>query len=399
MAEYDEILSAAILEARSRIERRPKLPRLTVDQRSILDDRHRFKVVRAGRRWGKSTLALYTLVDAALKTKNGVFAWIFPIFAQGEKIGARALKEACPSWIFNQSRLRFTCPATGSVIHILSAEAPDSLRGMFLDGCVVDEAALIKQNVFSQVVLPALADHSGWCLFASTPRGVQNWFFAIAHQTGPDWCAWHFSTSDNPYLPAGTVDSLKAIMTEREFAEEILARFEENSGSVFHRIHDAATIESPDLPENHQGHQVVLAVDWGRQHDFTAITAMCVPCHRVVDWDHFNQIDYSIQRERLKVMWGKWNAELVWVESNFGFETTAKSKPPLINGLALAIERHEIDIPKEYVGELQSYEMTVSNTTGRATFSAPEGFYDDRVISLALAEKARQVTTGWGGLA
>jgi hypothetical protein len=69
------------------------------------------------------------------------------------------------------------------------------------------------------------------------------------------------------------------------------------------------------------------------------------------------------------------------------FQTTATSKPPLIESLALAFERREIAILPDAVqlAELQAYERTVSRLTGRSSYNAPEGYHDDTVMALALA--------------
>ena len=149
----------------------------------------------------------------------------------------------------------------------------------------------------------------------------------------------------------------------------------------------------------------MMGVDWGKQNDFTRIRILCRECHRVVDWDGFNQIDYVFQRERLRVLYDRWKPSPVLAESNSigepniemlqrdglpvsGFETTATTKPPLIESLALALERGEVQLPQEDADELESYEMKTNANTGRPTYSAPEGAHDDRVIADALTWKA-----------
>ena len=410
----DAILAGAFHEAQLRFSRRPTLPKLTPAQSDVLSHPARFKVICAGRRWGKSTTALVALVTAAASKRKGIYAWVFPIFQQGVRVGWQALKDACPTWEFNETQRRVRCPDTDSVIYILSAETPDTIRGISLDGVVIDEAAMIDEGVFYQVILPALGDREGWCIFASTPRGVTNWFFILFHRAREGWRSWRYTTSDNPMLPPGTVVEMQEVMTERDFREEVLAEFIEDSGTVFRRITDAATVERPDEPQLHQGHYKVMGVDWGRSHDFTVCTVLCVDCHKVVDWQRFNKIDFALQRERIKTLHAAWVCEHIFVESNsigrpnyealkyddlpvYAFETTAQSKPPLIQHLVLAIERHEIDIPKDYVSELQAYQSTVNANTGKPTFGAPEGMFDDRVISLALANRARRYATGMGG--
>jgi len=119
--------------------------------------------------------------------------------------------------------------------------------------------------------------------------------------------------------------------------------------------------------------------------------------------DRFNQIDYAFQVQRLKALADKWQPAAILTELNsigqpvfeqvqrlglpaVGFNTTAQSKPPLIENLALALEKSEwkfID-NKVWTAELEAYERTVSASTGRSSYSAPDGMNDDTVISRAL---------------
>jgi hypothetical protein len=141
-----------------------------------------------------------------------------------------------------------------------------------------------------------------------------------------------------------------------------------------------------------------------KRYDFTVLVVMDAQTRRVVDMDRFNKVDWVFQRERVKMMAAKWQAHQIVAESNsiggpniealqreglpvIAFETTASSKPPLIESLALAFEQGEIEILDDpvLVGELEAYERTVNAMTGRSRYSAPEGAHDDCVMSLALA--------------
>jgi hypothetical protein len=140
-----------------------------------------------------------------------------------------------------------------------------------------------------------------------------------------------------------------------------------------------------------------------------------------VYWDRFNQIDYTYQRERIKAALSAWgvrgilpernsigepNIELLaqeglqiyrGVDGKMGFNTTATTKPLLIQSLAAAFEYHGFMVPADYADELRSYQVE-SMASGRVTFGAPSGMHDDRVISLALAWWAMTNTSGDGGI-
>jgi len=157
-------------------------------------------------------------------------------------------------------------------------------------------------------------------------------------------------------------------------------------------------------PQEHPGHRIVFGVDWGKQNDYTAISAMCDDCKCEVEHDRFNQIDYEFQRGRLVTLAQYWRPSSIIAEANamgepiieqlerqglpmVHFQTTAQSKPPLIESMALAFERAEyqwIDDPV-WTAELEAYERKVSTQTGRSSYSAPEGMHDDTVMARALS--------------
>jgi len=170
-------------------------------------------------------------------------------------------------------------------------------------------------------------------------------------------------------------------------------------------------------PEEHAGHSLVAGVDWGKQNDFTAISVGCAGCRQEVVVDRFNQIDYSIQRGRLKAIYERWRPGLILAESNSmgapiieqlqaeglpvrGFATTASTKQPLIEALALCVERGIMQwLPNPvWRAELEAYSRIISQVTGRSVFSAPQGMSDDTVIARALMWMAAKDSDA-GGLA
>lgn len=70
-----------------------------------------------------------------------------------------------------------------------------------------------------------------------------------------------------------------------------------------------------------------------------------------------------------------------------GFNTTATSKPPLIENLVGVVERVEYQFLDEAIpkSEMESYEIKINPQTNRPTYSAPAGVHDDTVIARALA--------------
>jgi hypothetical protein len=160
-------------------------------------------------------------------------------------------------------------------------------------------------------------------------------------------------------------------------------------------------ILEPQEPQLH--HKYIFGVDWAQVHDFTVIVVMDKFTREMVAIDRFNQQDWALQRGRLVALYEKYNPEIVIAESNSiggpniealvreglrmrSFETTASSKPLLIESLVLAFERDEIKVLNHAIlkGELMAYERKVT-ATGRSQYSAPDGMHDDTVIATALA--------------
>jgi hypothetical protein len=297
----------------------------------------------------------------------------------------------------------------GGEVWVRSADRPDSLRGEGLDFLVMDECAFISEQAWTEALRPALSDRLGKALFISTPKG-RNWFWRLWVQGQDDanggWQSWRFPTSANPFIDVGEIEAAKETLPDQTFRQEYLAEFLENEGAVFRNI-GACLYAGGEQPGDHADHRVVMGVDWGKQADFTALSVVCADCRQELALDRFNQIDYAFQRQRLQALAERWGVSYISAESNamgepvieqlqrdglpvYAFQTTASSKPPLIENLALALEREEVQWLDDPVAtaELEAYERQVSERTGRSSYSAPEGMHDDTVIARALANRA-----------
>ena len=259
------------------------------------------------------------------------------------------------------------------------------------------------EEAWQEVLRPTLADYEGSADFYSTPKG-RNMFWQL-WQRGqdpeqPDWVSWQMPTSANPYIAAQEIEAARLELPERVFQQEFLAQFLETSGSVFRRIMEAAT--APRVTP-YPG-TFVAGLDWAKDNDFTVMVVLDAKTGRMVDFDRFNQVDWSIQRGRVKAMADKWKLDSILAEGNSiggpniealrkvdklpvkEFTTTNHSKADIIESLVLAFERGEIEIFNEpvIIGELQAFEAT-RLPSGLTRYSAPAGMHDDIVMSLALA--------------
>ena len=388
------------------------LPRPHDKQRAFIESDAKRKIIVAGRRGGKTTgasmLAAMRAMDghrvleaAPVSDQTNAF-WEAVKGYFSEPISSKVIKK-------NETDRLLEFP-NGGRIRCKTAHDADTLRGDFADLLILDEYSFMEPDAWELVGMPMLADNDGDAVFIFTPNRRNHAYLmyqrAIADETRR-WQAWHFTSMDNPYLSASALADLKSDMTDEAYRQEILAEFLEGEGAVFRNIYACMHAPLDTKPEDHKGHEIVLGGDWGKQHDYTTFSGGCVTCHREVFKDRFNKIDYHFQRERMKVLCDKWHVKRALVELNsigepnfeelqrsglpvIGFQTTAQSKPPLIENLALALEKVEWQFQSDpvWTGELEAYERKVSATTGRSQYSAPDGMYDDTVVARALMLRA-----------
>lgn len=387
-----------------------EFPALHQLQMEIADHPARFRVVSAGRRWGKTLMACDLALQTGLEGKRAW--WVAPTYPVAQ-VAWRELRYASrqiPGVDISESERRISYP-TGGWVQVRSADNPDSLRGDGLDLVVIDEAAFVSEEAWSEALRPALADRRGKALIISTPKG-RNWFWR-AYQMGQDpsqgeWRSWQAPTSSNPHIARQELLDAKAGLPERVWRQEFMAEFLEDGGSVFRGVRPAATART--LTHAEPGRRYVMGVDWGKTDDFTVITVIDDESGEVVRVDRFNQIDYTVQRGRVVSMYEAFHPATVVVERNSigeplieelvrsglpvqPFTTTNASKSLVIDALALAFERGDIKIPADPVllAELEAFEME-RLPGGSFRFAAPAGLHDDTVMSLAFAWHAHDGT-------
>lgn len=385
------------------------LPTLHEGQRRVDRESRRFNVLSCGRRWGKSVLGEDKAIDPAL---DG-----YPVayYSPTHKMLTEVWRDVCGMLApiierknAQEHRLELI---TGGIIDMWSLTEPDTSRGRKYKRVVIDEAAMVSDlvAVWDAVIRPTLTDFKGDAWFLSTPKGL-NGFHAL-FQRGiddgePDWMSWQMPTSANPHIDANEIEDARRSTPSDLFAQEWLAQFISAAGAVFRNLDACLTLEVGPTSK-HKGHRIVLGVDWAQSQDFTVISAVCATCCEEVALDRFNKIDYGVQRDRLTTMARLWNAADILAEENSigkpnidqlyseglpirGFQTTAQSKGPLVQSMALALEREEFHWLADATArnELLSYEAKINPVTNRVTYSAPPGQHDDTVIARCLAAKA-----------
>lgn len=369
------------------------------------------KVLSMGRRWGKTVLGgSLSLGCAAMGAK---VAWVVPTYKNGRALWRWAERTVAPlrksrQVEVNRADRMIDFPSVDGFLGIYSADNPTSILGEAFHIVVMDEAARIDESVWTETIMPTLADYDGRAILISTPKG-KNWFWREwqrGQEGRADIKSWQAPTAHNPSLNIKRAAELaRDRVSERTYQQEWLAQFVDD-GSIFRNVQACATAqEQPRI----DGHTYVMGCDWGKYNDYTVLTVIDATTHSVVAIDRFNQIDYHLQLGRVKVLADRYQPDTIVAEKNAmgdpiieqlyyehdlpvqPFTTTNTTKAKIIDALSLAFEKRSLAILDHpvLIGELQAYEAT-RLPGGLLRYSAPDGMHDDCVISLALAWYASQ---------
>jgi PBSX family phage terminase large subunit len=220
-------------------------------QKQVARDRHRFRVLCCGRRWGKTTLAIDQIKGQAAKPDSRI-AYIAPTYQQARDIAWEQLKRECleASASINESRLEITL-INGSRIILRGWEAIETLRGQKFDLIVLDEVAMMREfwSKWQEVIRPTLTDTKGEGMFISTPRGFNHFYdlFNLQYKDS-DFISFHFTSYDNPFIPVEELDKARKEVTEDRFAQEYMADFRKTEGLVYKEFNRTQHVIS-ELPQ------------------------------------------------------------------------------------------------------------------------------------------------------
>ena len=202
--------------------------------RDVFKDFHkrkqRWAVIVAHRRAGKTVSCISdTIVRAATENKpNGRYAYVAPYYAQAKSIAwdylmrySEPLRKA-----HNQSELWVEL-INGSRIRLFGADNPDALRGLYLDGIVLDEYADMRPRVWGEIIRPLLADRKGWAVFIGTPKG-HNAFHEVYNSAlqADDWYVKTFRASQTNLIDEYELEDAKRSMTIDQYEQEFECSFE-----------------------------------------------------------------------------------------------------------------------------------------------------------------------------
>ena len=214
--------------------------RLTKPQSKIYQDESRFRVVVAGRRFGKTFLSTVELLTQAVKEKNKNCWYVAPTYKAAKEIAWDMLINTTPREYINKTNeTTLTIQLiNGSTISLKGAEKPDNLRGRSLDFVVLDEFADMRPEAWYEVLRPSLSDRNGTGLFIGTPKGRNHFYdlWTFGTDKREDWSSYQFTTIQGEQVDADEIEKAKQDLDERTFNQEYQAQFVNYSGIIYYNF-------------------------------------------------------------------------------------------------------------------------------------------------------------------
>lgn len=376
-------------------------PQMYPKQLAAIFDPKRISVIEASTKAGKTSGCIAWLVEEALKGRSGWnYWWVAPISDQAA-IAFRRMRDAIPRDMYTASlshpqHIRLL---NGTTIWFKSGDKPDSLYGEDVYAAIIDEASRMKETAWI-ALRSTLTYTRGRVRVIGNVRGRKNWAFQMARRAeqGDPEMAYHKIIAADAVaagvLDAKEVEDARTQMPEQAWRELYLAEPSDDGGNPFGEQHIRANI----VPSISNEPPVWWGWDLAKSRNYTVGIALD-RSHRLCRFERWHGLSWEMTIERIMTMTGSLSA---LVDStgvgdpiverlqqrggmNFeGYHFNTNSKQKLMEGLAVAIQSHNVTYPDGVlVKELLQFEYQVTRTG--VLYNAPEGLNDDCVIALSLA--------------
>jgi len=369
---------------------------------SINNDPYKYYILNIGRQFGKTMLGINQMLYWVINNKGCNIAWVTPVYKQGKKVFAELEKATRLSGLFEFNQSELTVKGFGSTISFFSGERPDNIRGNTFDYLIIDETAFTREELWSEVLSATVLVKGKKVLFISTPKG-KNHFYKLSLQPNYDerYKYFHFTSYDTPFINSLDLEERKRSLPSHIFKQEYLAEFLDNASGLFSNVRECIK-EPTDSTKYHGG------LDIGRADDYTVLTI--INEHKqIVFIERWRQDEWTSIINKVAAKINEYNAR-VFVEVNnqgdvfyemlkklcgqkvYPFVTSSKSKPIMIEELAVCFEQKDISILdiNWLIDELEAFTYIYNPNTRNVQYSAPTGVHDDSVISLALSIQAHK---------
>lgn len=190
-----------------------------------------------------TVFSINEMIDQGVRCgkKNPRYAYIAPLYSQAKRIAWDYLKDytrSIPGATSNEQDLRVDIPFNGCRFSLFGADNPDSLRGIYLDGVILDEYSEMNPKIWTEILRPALADRKGWAIFIGTPKGRNSFYDMYMHaQEDEEWLAALYKASDTGVIEEEELRAAKKLMKKEEYEQEFECSFDSGlSGSFYNKL-------------------------------------------------------------------------------------------------------------------------------------------------------------------
>lgn len=369
---------------------------------SINNENHKYYILNIGRQFGKTMLGINQMLYWAINNQGCNIGWVTPIYKQGKKVFTELEKVTSKSGLFQYDKSELIVKGFNSTISFFSGERPDNIRGNTFDFLIIDEFAFTREELWSEVLSATVLVKGKKVIFISTPKG-KNHFYKLSLQPNYDsrYKYFHYTSYDTPFINSLDLEERKRSLPSHVFKQEYLAEFIDNASGLFMNVKDC--VGSPNNKNTLYG-----GLDIGRADDYTVLTIVN-DRNEMVLCERWRQDEWTKIIDKVATLINDHKAKTYVEVNNQGdvfyeilkakcknyiqpFITTSKTKPIMIEDLAVLFEQKDIKILdiNWLIDELEAFTYIYNQKNRNVQYSAPQGVHDDSVISLSLAIQSRK---------
>jgi len=380
-------------------------------QNEIFRDKHRYKIISKGRRFGLTRGMANEFMSRSLKNTYKKGLWVDTINGNIDRYVERFFipqLRKLPKQIFWQWKKQArTLYIKNSYIDFRSSDNPQNIEGFGYDVAFLNEAGIILKDeyLWHNAIQPMLMEYKAETIIGGNPKGRGLFYELYLKGLDPkntDYKSFHVTTYDNPHLDKKEIDRMVADMPHRVARQEIYGEFLDDEGAVFRNIKNILTAK-PEKPQHHK--RYIMGVDLAKVQDYTVIVIYDAESHQQVYQARFKDLDWVSQKKRIFAVNRYYNNCPVVIDATgigdpiaddfiqeglavIPVKLTNESKKELIEKLVLWTEQERIEMLdlQETLVEFSAFTYDISSS-GKIRYNAPAGLHDDIVIAHALAVK------------
>jgi hypothetical protein len=374
-------------------------------QKQIIDDilkkEDMFYTLVCGRQIGKTLLLINMLLYYGINKPRTTLLWVSPYYSMAVKVLSQIIDaiEFTPITKEANKSEKIISLVNGSRIYFRSAEKPETIRGLSIDYCFLDEAQDISDDAFNKAILPTLTAKGKKCLIAGTPKS-KNWFYQY-FQRGEEqnYNSYTAPSSISPYVSEDFLKEQQESLPPSIYEQEFEAKWQEGDGEVFSNIDSVCILEEWVRATS----KTYGALDIGTKNDYSVLTILDSSGRLVHIWRE-RGLEYSQIVDKVVYLCKQYKTDLFVEANGVGdpiyemikkkwrttepFITTNQSKENIIRRLISDISEGNLELPSPNLfnplyKELQMFQYRYL-PSGKISYEAMSGAHDDCVMSLAM---------------